>query len=80
VEKRFSLGMGAVSLSEDPVVKVLIAGAPNVGEGDVLLGDRGSINHSITITSKERIHVVEVAMPTVDESRVIAFGSEDRTE
>ena len=75
-------GVSTVGLFERPRERVLIAGAPGVGEARLLTSAElaRQVDDVVAVGLEEVIHVVEEPVSSVKEGRLVALGLQDRTQ
>src|SRR5436190_2180483 len=78
--KSLSSSEGAVGLLNRPAKFILIAGAPDIGEGNLFLRHRRTIDDLVAVVSEKKVHVIEVAEAAVDERGFVSPAAKDRTE
>ncbi len=78
MERGTSLGF-IVELFQGHPVRIFVAGAPDVGERDVLLRVASLVDNLETVAGEVSAHVVEIAVSTVDERGGVAVGSQYST-
>ena len=78
VEEGLAVPVVGVGLLQRLLQQVSVADAPDIGEGDLVLGEIGAVHDGEPVARVERVHVVEVTVAGVDVLVRVAQVPHDR--
>ena len=70
----------AVGLLDGLLEEIAIAYAPSVGKAGFLFGEEVTVYHFKSVIAEEVVHVVEVAVATINELGVVPLLAKDRAQ